>query len=185
LCPEILVEITEYLSLNDAINALSINILQLIRQTDIRVHLVNPSIRFLQMIRQHLNPRQVTSIRLPGSLMESTKDFTSLHVFNELISLSLVNPGPPLSIGPLLAKFPTVHAVSLWYDNTFRYEIFTVIPSSTFNQITRLEIHCAGTICDHSPFQTEIDRYQRNHSIDDTFRWLPIDIVLLEIDSVS
>ena len=164
MCPDVLVEISKYLTLNDTINAFSINILPVLREARVRVQLVNPSDRFLQMVRQYLDPSQVTSIRLPGALLESTQDFSAFRVFDQPISLSLINPGSLVSLGRCLEKFPTVRAVSLWYESEFRFNIFADLLSSPFNRITRLEVHCAGTSCDHYAIDQQRDRYRRNDS---------------------
>ena len=166
MCPDVLVEISKYLTLNDAINAFSIDILPLLREARTRVQLVNPSDRFLEMVRQHLDPSQVTSIRLPGALLESTQGFSALFTFNRLISVSVVNPGSLVSLGRCLEKFSTVRAVYLWCESEFRFNIFTDLLSSPFNRITRLEIHCAGTSCDHYAIDQRRDRYPRNDSIE-------------------
>ena len=164
--PEILVKITQYLSLNDAIKAFSISILPLLREAGIRVHLVDPAEPFLEAIREYLDPRQVTSVRLSGDLMGPGHSFSSFGAFNQLMCLSLVNPGPPASLDLLLEKFPTVRVVSLWYDSELQFDIFAGFSSSPFNRITRLEIHCAGTSCDHSTFYLRRDCYPRNRSIE-------------------
>ena len=142
------------------------SILPLLREARIRVHLDDPSDRFLAMVRQHLDSSQVTSIRLSGALLESTQDFSSFRVFDRLISLSLINPGSLVSLSRCLEKFPTVHSVSLSYESEFRFDIFVDLPSAAFNRITRLEIHCAGVGCDHSTIDQRRDRYLRNDSIE-------------------
>lgn len=147
-----MVKISEYLSLNATIEAFSISILPLLREAGIRAHSVDPSEPFLETIREHLDPRQVTCVRLSGDLLEPEHSFSSFRAFNQLISLSLGKPGPSASLGRFLEMFPTVRAVSLWYESEFRFDTFVDLPSSPFNRITRLEFHCAGTSCDHSTF---------------------------------
>ena len=142
------------------------SILPLLREARIRVHLDDPSDRFLAMVRQHLDSSQVTSIRLPGALLESTQDFSSFRAFDRLISLSLINPGSLVSVSRFLEKFSTVRAVSLWYESEFRFNIFVDLSSAAFNRITRLEIPCAGTSCDHYAIDQRRDRYLRNDSIE-------------------
>jgi hypothetical protein len=56
LCPDVVIEITKYLSLIDAINAFSINILSLLQQTHTKLHLNNPTGQFLEMIRPYVDP---------------------------------------------------------------------------------------------------------------------------------
>ena len=54
-CPDILVEITKYLTLIDAIDTFSISILPLLQQTHSKVYLNNPSRRFIQRIPQYVD----------------------------------------------------------------------------------------------------------------------------------
>jgi hypothetical protein len=75
LCPDVLALINEYLSLNDAINAFSLSILPLLHQTRSKVHLKNPSVRFLQMIRQYVDPRQIASLHITEELAIGTSLF--------------------------------------------------------------------------------------------------------------
>ena len=92
-----IIEITRYLTLNETINACSMIILPLFRQTRTKVHVVDPSNRFLAVISQHLDPNQMTSVRLPGNVSSAEKRFLILSYFHSTIkrgSVLLVFRGP-------------------------------------------------------------------------------------------
>ena len=55
LCSDVVVEICEYLLLDESINAFTTSILPLLRDGYSKVHLNNPSKRFVEMIPRHLD----------------------------------------------------------------------------------------------------------------------------------
>ena len=163
LNPKIFLEISKYLSLNDSINALSMSILPLLRQEHSKVHLNNPSNRFLQLIPRHLDPKQVTSVRFTGELLPSTHDFLSFHAFDQLLSLTVLNAIRLDEIGPISRRLPTVRSVSLWFDGEFQLFLLKNLLWSFSESVTRLEIRCAGASCDHS-----VPEYQQGRCVGST-----------------
>jgi hypothetical protein len=83
-CPDVLVEISEYLWLNDAINAFSLSILPLLHQSHCKVHLHNPSDRSLEVILRYLDPRQITSLHMTAELFKSERYSSTLRIFDQL-----------------------------------------------------------------------------------------------------
>jgi hypothetical protein len=71
------IEISKYLPLDDVINASSPSVFPLLRGAHTKVHLANSSHPFLQMVREHLDSRQVTSLRLADDLVTLRHDFSS------------------------------------------------------------------------------------------------------------
>ena len=91
LCSDVLVEICEYLTLMDGINAFSLNILPLLRQAHSKVHLNDPSTRFLEVIPQGHDPSQVVSLRLTVRLRVLSRYLSSFLTFDQLIRVTAVS----------------------------------------------------------------------------------------------
>ena len=162
----VLTEISECLLLNDVINAFSIEILPLLREAHSKVHLNNPSKRFGQMIPQHLDPKEVSSVRFTDEFIPSTYAFPSFHAFDQLRSLSVLNLLRLSDVGHALQFMPTVRSVSLWFDDEFPVFFLKTLLWSFCESITRLEIRCAGARCDHSLLDyRQEDRFVGSKSI--------------------
>ena len=159
LCPDVLVEISRYLTLDETITAFSVGILPFLRQAHEKVHLVNPSNRFVQNILQHLHPRQIQSVRFPEDLVESREDFAVFHAFDQLISLNVFYAQSSDSVNRLLTHFPTIRAVSLGFDSEFQFRYFDDRFYSSFTGVTRFQIRCPGVNCG----QCSSDRQQHGH----------------------
>ena len=146
LCPDVVVEITKYLWLNESINAFTTSILPLLRDGYSKVHLKNPSKRFVEMIPQHLDPRQVTSIRVtddPGIL---GIDFTAFHIFDQLISLTILSERALRTIEQCL---PNVRRLSLYFDEPLSYNSFYNLLNVPYYPVTHLHMRCASDRCDY------------------------------------
>ena len=158
-------EISKYLTLDEAINVFSINILPLIRKAHTKVHLVDPSHPFLQIIPQHLDQNQISSVRLPGTLLESRYDCAALHAFDRLVSLALLNPQSLSALPAMLRFLPTVCAVSLWYDNEFQFRFLQDSFDSSFTGVRRLQLRCAGAVCGLCYLGETWHHYARNTTV--------------------
>ena len=124
LCPDVVIEITKYLSLDETINAFSMSILSLLRDGYSKVHLNNPAKRFVEMIPQHLDPRQVTSLRIADDPRRLRSDLTAFHTFDQLISLTILSERASHRIEQCLNCLPNIRRLSLWLDdasNCFDY----------------------------------------------------------------
>jgi hypothetical protein len=144
---------------------LSIGILPLLRHEQTKVHLVDPSDRFLQIISQHLDERQLSSVRFHGILVESRDDFSAFHAFDQLISLIVLNPQKLFALGETLNRLPTVRAVSLWFDVEFQFRFLADAFYSPFTRVTRLQVRCAGALGDQCISEETSSRYTRNTTI--------------------
>ena len=148
LCPDVLALISEYLSLNEAINACSLSILPLFHQTRSKVHLSNPSDRFLEMIPQYVDPREIASLRITDDLSVPTGDISALQTFDQLTVLATQGINTAIS---LLIHLPTIRHVSLWLPDEFRSCLFTHLQDLFSYPITHLHVHCADAQFDHFP----------------------------------
>ena len=150
LCPDVLVQIAEYLSLSDAINAFSMGVLSLLRDGYSKVHLNNPSKRFAEMIHEHLDPRQVASLHINDDPQRPRSDLSALCIFDQLISLTVSSIRDSLMIFHCLDYLPNIRRLSLWFDDPLKYSSFNELTNLSNYAITRLHIHCAGKFFDHN-----------------------------------
>ena len=144
LCPDVLVEISEYLSLNDAINAFSISILPLLRDAHSKVHLDNPSNRLLQIITEHLDAKQIASLFIADDSRGLTCDPSAFQRFDHLVSLTVHSPRWQQTIGRLLAYSPGLRRLSLWFPSKFDSDRLQDLRVLFSHSLTRLHIRCAG-----------------------------------------
>ena len=113
LCPDVVIEISKYLSLAEAINAFSTSILPLLRQTRCKVHLNDPPTRLLQIVTEHLDPRQITSVRIVDDVRRPAPDLSAFRMFDQLVSVKIVIEQPQQMISRLLPYFPNIRHLAL------------------------------------------------------------------------
>ena len=124
LCPDVLAVISEYLFLNDAINAFSISILPVLHQSHSKVHLNNPSYRLLEMIPEHLDPRQISSVRIIDNIDRPTHHLSAFQIFDRLVSVIVFSQTGQQTIGRLLPYLPAVHRLCVWFVTEFDWTLF-------------------------------------------------------------
>jgi hypothetical protein len=144
LCPDVVIEITKYLSLNETITACSIDILRLLRDAHSKVHLNNPSKRFLQIIPEHLDTRQIVSLHITDDIDSPACDFLALQMFDQVVSVTVLSQRAKQTIGRLLPHFPRVRRLSLWFGDEFDSVLLEDLRGLSFYSITRLHIRCPG-----------------------------------------
>ncbi len=144
-----ILEITRYLSLNDAIKAFSTNILPIIRNSKRKVHISDPSDAFMKMILRKLNPEQIVSVQFNGERPCSEINLTSSTMFDNVTSMSLLNLQHADEIILYKAYFPNLTCVSLHYDNEIGLKSLNAMLGRLETRIKRLEIRCGGALCTH------------------------------------
>jgi hypothetical protein len=165
LCSDVVIEITKYLSLNDAINAFSLSILSLLQQTHSKLHLNNPTDRFLEMMPQYFDPRQIASLRITDEFLPSERHFSTWHTFDQVISLTIIVKRMPYLISSLQDGLPNVHRLSLWFGGGIILFTFDKLQMLSFHSVTHLHIRCADPRWDHSWSGTQTNRYWKNTTI--------------------
>lgn len=165
LCPDVLVEISEYLSLTDTLNAFSISVLPWLRETHSKVHLTNPSKRLLQIITEHLDPRQIVSLHIADDIHTPACDFSALQKFEELVSVTIQSPRWQQTIGYFLDDFPSLRRLSFWFDKEFDWDLFKNIGDPSYHPITHLHIRCGDVRLDRFATGNGKDGYSKNNSI--------------------
>ena len=165
LCPDVLLEIVKYLSWPDAINAFSLGILPLLRDTHTTVHLNNSSHRFLEMVQQHFDPTRIVSLRLTDDLRAPEGDFSILRTFDQLASLTVLSQRGIHMITRLIRYLPNVRFVSLAFDEPINWDYFRELLQHLRNDsTTRLELRCPGVRCGHSHVADRMELYMQNTS---------------------
>ncbi|CAF0893811.1 unnamed protein product [Adineta steineri] len=150
----VILQIAKYLSLNDAINAFSFDILPLLHRTQAKVQLVEPSDRLIKLILRKLNSSQVVSLRFNTEERLSNASSNLLSIFNQVMSISLINHH---SIHELLfykIPFLNITSLSLWYDYEIAFDAVRDMIIRLPERIKRFHLYSPGIFCVHySPNQ--------------------------------
>ena len=166
LCPDVLLEIVKYLSWPDAVNAFSIAILSLLRDTHTKGHLNDPSYRFLEMIQQHFDRSPIVSLRVTDDFRVPGNNFSLFRTLDQLASLTVVSKRQTYVPTRLLDYLPNVRFVSLSFDEALDWYYFReVIQHIRSDSTTRLELRCPGVRCVHSFDEDWMKYYIQNRTI--------------------
>ena len=165
LRPDVLLEIAKYLWLDDAIDAFSMSILPLLRDGYSEVHLNSPSNEYLKLIVEHLDPRQIVSVRFNGNLPPWERDFSPFRLFDRLISLTVVHGKWLCASDYLLTRFPRIRVLSLCYGAEFNFGRLLSLRSLSSGPITCLHIRCTDYISVHSSSTTQLHQHMPNPKI--------------------
>ena len=84
LCPDVLGEISKYLSFDEVIHAFSVTILSTLRRARAKINLVTPSNSLLQSVCRHLDPTQIASLRITDNFHIPRRYLPSFHTFTQL-----------------------------------------------------------------------------------------------------
>ncbi|CAF3056754.1 unnamed protein product [Rotaria sp. Silwood2] len=166
LCCEIIFEITKYLSLNDAINAFSNNILSFVHKYETKIHISESSYTFINMIIRKIKLEHIISLHLNDVSFSKIKELNSSIIFTNVISLTLLNYQLMNFIKEYEEYFPNLIRFCLWYDNQVNFHIISGISSQFWSSIKRFEIHCAGPLCTHYNINEFTMRLLRNYTIE-------------------
>ena len=149
-----ILEISKYLTLNDAVRVFSPEIVLKIKENRWPVHISNKPELFIPMVLEHLDGRRIQSLSLDFLEMESTNDFENYQDFRDIRSLDLRNFQTAHQITAALNYFRNAEYCSLWFDDES-------IVDGLFHQdfffswsTTHVEIHCPGAICYHAATET-------------------------------
>ena len=165
LCSDIVIEIIKYLWLVDTINAFSIGILPLLQGAFAKIHLVNPVSPLLEMIRQHLDPRQIASLRITDDFRISRHDLLTFRTFDQLTSVTFLSGGETRAIDRLRHFLPNLRRLSLWFDNETNSRRFRLPEDLSYIPITHLHIRCPGHCFVHFPTEDQQQPYMKNTTI--------------------
>ncbi|CAF4061835.1 unnamed protein product, partial [Rotaria sordida] len=116
LCWDIILEITKYLSLNDAVTIFPIDILHLLRKYKVRLPIVEPSDRFMKTMIKNIDNEQIVSLHLKENQLRSTIELASASIFTNIISVTLINLQHVNQINEFQTCFPNLICLSLYYN---------------------------------------------------------------------
>ena len=137
-------KIAEYLPLNDAINAFSINILPLLNHPQAKFHLSNSCDPFIKKILPKVRSEQIVSLESTASQMWTKAELDFLSRFKEVNFISLRNLQYSYGTGNYMKYFPNLTCLCLYFDNKVDYIKLINIIRRFQHQLKRLEIHCPG-----------------------------------------
>ena len=157
LCPDVVIEISKYLSLVDIINAFSIAILPLLKAAHAKIHLENPSSLLLQKVRQHLDPSQIASLRLTNDFQIPRHHLPAFQTFDRLTSVTVISENEANAIGYLRCYLPNRRHLSLWFYFVNNSQLFRHVRDLSFFPITRLQIRCTDNA--FYQFQPQHEQY--------------------------
>ncbi|CAF5172640.1 unnamed protein product, partial [Rotaria magnacalcarata] len=86
-----ILHIVKYITLNDAVNAFTINILLLLRERETAVEICDPDNLFINTILSKLEAKQVVSLRLTANWYCTQQDLSRLNSFSGIRTMSLLN----------------------------------------------------------------------------------------------
>jgi hypothetical protein len=155
---EMIAEICSYLSFNDAIKAFSNHVLFYLCQSKAKLHITEPCPTLFQTITQRIKSEQIVALCL-------NTDDCGLPMFNQVISLTLVNLQVLQQVNQYEIYFPQLTCLSLRYDNEIGFNILKNVLPYLPQSIIRFEIHCAGALCTHYDEEKFNMLYECNYNV--------------------
>jgi hypothetical protein len=165
LCPDVLVEVSKYLLLDEAINAFSARILPLLRQMRVKVHLKNPSRQSLVMFDRCLDSKQIVSLRVTDDVQRRILNFSAFRMFDQLAGVTVLSETGTDSIDDVLQCLPNVRHFSLWFGVQFGSDLCQNLFNRSFHPNTHLHIRSAGMRCDPFWTRNQINQTMKNTTI--------------------
>ncbi|CAF1051078.1 unnamed protein product [Rotaria magnacalcarata] len=145
-----ILRIVKYITLIDAINAFTINILLLLSESETTVEICDPDILFINTILPKLKPNQGVSLRLTPIWYCTEQDLSRLISFSNIITLSLLNFQDKELIIIYQNYFPRIESLCLWWDNEINFTLLRDLLGYLKYAVKRFEVHCPGYVCPHS-----------------------------------
>ena len=93
------------------------SILPLLQEAHAKIHLVNPSNPLLQIVGEHLDPRQIVSLRINEDFRISPHDLPIFRTFVQLTTVTLLTRWGTHRIDDLRRSSPNVRRLSIWFNN--------------------------------------------------------------------
>jgi hypothetical protein len=118
------------------------------------------------MILQKINPGQIVSLHLNTVQLGLEITFSSLSIFTNIISLTLLNPLHVQQINNYAAYCPKLICLSLWYDDEVSFRTVSDILQQLNRPIRRFEIHCSGALCTHHHLDQLNQTYRQNFIVE-------------------
>jgi hypothetical protein len=143
------IEIAEYLSLNDAASTFSTTILPVLWRYNRKLPVIRPSEEFIETMTESNNHDKILSLRLEESQFKQIMRSATSDTFANVRSLTIFNFEDKKQIWEMRTHFPILNNLSLHYDGEVDFhqvcKIFELIPPT----IKRLHISCHSIKCSH------------------------------------
>ena len=144
-----MIEIAEYLPLNDAVATFSVGVLPVLWRYNIKLPVIKPSEEFIKTMIESNNQDKILSLRLDGNQFALAMKPAVSDTFANVTSLTIINLQEMKQIFEIPIYFSNVTSFRLHYDGEIDFQnlwrIFNLLPRS----IKRLDIDCASIKCSH------------------------------------
>ena len=147
-CHELVLAISEYLSLNDAVATFSPSVLRVLWNYHIRLPVVDPSKEFFNVMSETNNLDKIVDLHLPANHFSQTTKLMSTNTFDHVRSLHIHHLEGLRDIQTIKQYFVYLISLTLSYtklDFQRLYPIFEVLPTLVRDFI----IHCDSIACSH------------------------------------
>lgn len=148
-CPELIAEISEYLSLNDAVATFSPTVLPLLWKYNRKLPLIDPSEEFLRTMTEMNNQDKIICVHLDAGRLKEIMRPDFANTFTNVKSLDISEPHEPQLIARIRIYFPKLTDLSLRYDGEIDFHKLYKIPNIVPSSVKRVNIHCASICCSH------------------------------------
>lgn len=165
LCPDVLLEVSKYLYLDEIINAFSMGFLQVLREGYSPVHLKDPSQRFLQIIPQHLDPRQITSLHISDDPRKHMNDLSLLRAFDRLTSLTILSERAECPSFQTQDYAYTFHTSVDYSEEDVESYLLRHLKDLYSLPITHLRVRCTGECNNHFWNRSQQNLVRKNTTI--------------------
>ena len=151
---DVLLEISKYLPLNNAIDAFSPNILLKMKDDEnFPIFLSNERSLVFSAVKKLFRPNRIQSFHLHQSNLTSMFDFKEYEFVQNVRSLHLYNFPNAFHIETCLRTFQSLERLSLWFLDEFNFDATILHHLRLPSTISHFRIHCAGVSCSHQPME--------------------------------
>lgn len=149
LCPDIILEIIEYLTLNDIVNSFAFDILPFLWTYKGKLHVTQPSEVFMNGIIQRIDHEKIVSLRLNAKDLRLRMKLDSSVIFKHIKSLTLTDSATVNSLINFQEYFPNLQRLCLHYINEINFRKLCRIFNQIQIPIKQFEIHGDFIQCSH------------------------------------
>ena len=141
--------ISEYLSLNDAVATFSPGVLPLLWNYNLKLPAVHPSNEFLNVMNKTNNLDKIIGVRVNADQLTEVLNITVSDKFNSMPALPFNDDEHLPQISLMDKEFSNLTYLSVLYEGETRfdklYQIFHIIPHA----VKYLKIHCRSIQCSY------------------------------------
>ncbi|CAF1288134.1 unnamed protein product [Adineta steineri] len=181
LCWELILEVANYLSLNDVVTAFSSDVLCLLWRYNKKLPIIEPSETFMRTMIHTIMPEQIVSLRIKADHHKSTIELAPPATFNHVKKLTLVN-FQKNQIIDFQKYFTRLTCLSLFYEEQMCFHSFMKIFNYLNSPIKQFEIHCRNVLCSHR--RTDLI-FQKLNTLNYTIEHLILNIAHISMTIVN